>query len=100
MKTPTKIIVALAFLSLVGGLSVAPVFSKDGDDDRRGHEDKGWHKGESRGYYEDRRDWRPAYQPVYREPYHYSQPVYAPAPVYYPPQQSPGISLFFPLDLR
>jgi hypothetical protein len=37
---------------------------------------------------------------VYQHPYNYSQPVYAPPPVYYEPQQSPGISLFFPLDIR
>jgi hypothetical protein len=37
---------------------------------------------------------------VYQHPYHYSQPVYAPPPVYYAPQQSPGISFFFPLDYR
>ena len=40
------------------------------------------------------------HRPVYRQPYAYSQPVYVPPPVYYEPQQSPGISLFFPLDLR
>ncbi len=30
----------------------------------------------------------------------YAQPVYVPAPEYYEPQQSPGISLFLPFDLR
>lgn len=99
MKIPAKIAVSLAFLSVVGVMSMTPALARDGDD-RRGHEDKGWHKGESRGYREDRREWRPAYQPAYREPYYYSRPVYVPPPVYYPPQQSPGISLFFPLDLR
>jgi hypothetical protein len=33
---------------------------------------------------------------VYERP----QPVYAPPPVYYTPQPSPGISFFFPLDFR
>jgi hypothetical protein len=37
---------------------------------------------------------------VYQDPYRYSQPVYAPPPVYYEPRPSPGISLFFPLDIR
>jgi hypothetical protein len=52
------------------------------------------------------RDWRTnraqdnRYRHVYRRPYVYAQPVYVPPPVYYEPQQSPGISLFFPLDLR
>lgn len=101
MKSPTKILATLVFLSAFGGPAMTPAFAKDGDG-HRGHEDKGWHKGESRKnyYYEDRREWRPAYQPVYREPYYYSRPVYVPPPVYYPPQQSPGVSLFFPLDLR
>jgi hypothetical protein len=81
----------------MGAMSMTPAFAKDNDDDRRGHADKGWHKGQWR---DDRREWRPVYQPVYREPYYYSRPVYVPPPVYYPPPQSPGISLFFPLDLR
>lgn len=29
----------------------------------------------------------------------YAQPVYVPAPEYYQPQPSPGISLFLPLEL-
>jgi hypothetical protein len=100
MKTPTRILLTLVLVSAIGGLCMTPSFAKDSDD-RRGHEDKGWHKGQSKnGYYEDRREWRPAYQPIYREPYYYSRPVYVPPPVYYPPPQSPGISLFFPLDLR
>jgi len=97
----TRTIVAtFAFVSAIGGLFMTPAFS-DNDGERRGHADKGWHKGESRGERDDdRREWRPAYRPVYQEPYYYSRPVYAPPPVYYPPPQSPGISLFFPLDLR
>jgi hypothetical protein len=36
-----------------------------------------------------------------RQPYYnYAQPVYVPPPVYYGPRQSPGISLFFPLNLH
>jgi hypothetical protein len=99
MKNAIKLVMALALVSVMGGLTVTKALSKD-DDDRRGHADKGWHKGESRGDRDGRGDWRPVYQPVYREPYYYSQPVYVPPPVYYPPHQSPGISLFFPLDLR
>jgi hypothetical protein len=94
-----KTVLALAVISLMGGMSISAAHSRD-NDDRRGRADKGWHKGEWRGYRDDRREWRPVYQPVYREPYYYSRPVYVPPPVYYPPPQSPGISLFFPLDLR
>jgi hypothetical protein len=75
----------------MGGLSIAPAF---GDNDRGNN---GAHKGQSqRNWQGDRREYRPNYQ----RPYYYSQPVYAPAPAYYYPQQSPGISFFFPLDLR
>jgi len=51
---------------------------------------RGWH-GEREKY---------AYRPDYRRPYYYAQPVYVPPPVYYEPRQSPGVSFFFPLDLR
>ncbi|MGZ5007563.1 MAG: hypothetical protein ACXWE9_13335 [Methylobacter sp.] len=40
------------------------------------------------------------YQPLYRQPYIYAEPVYVPPPIYYQPPQSPGINLFFPLDMR
>jgi len=59
--------------------------------------DKGWHKGQDRRDY--RPEYRPQYRPEYRQPY-YSEPVYVPPPAYYYPQQSPGISFFFPLDFR
>jgi len=85
--------IALALASVVGSTSITLALSK-GDDDRGGHQDKGWHKGSSRD--------EPRYRPVRheQEPYHYSRPVYVPPPVYYPPQPSAGISLFFPIDLR
>ena len=91
-----RVVIAFSLVSMMGGMCITPAHARD-NDDRRGHADKGWHKGEWRG---DRRDWGPAYRPVYRDPYYYSQPVYAPAPIYYPPAPSPGISFFFPLDVR
>jgi hypothetical protein len=93
-----RIVMALAIASVMGGASMTPAFGKD-DDGRRGHRDNGWHNDNRH----DDRYWREherVYRPVYRHPYYYSQPVYAPAPVYYPPQPSPGFSLFFPLDVR
>jgi len=92
-----KTLTAIAVVSMIGGMTVAPALSKDGDDDH-GQADRGWHKGEARGERDDRR--QPAPRPEYRDPYYYSRPVYVPPPVYYPPPASPGISLFFPLDLR
>lgn len=84
-----KIMTALAFASVMGGMAMTPAHGAD----------KGWHKGQWKG------DRNPPvyvyeYRPVYQEPYYYSQPVYAPPPVYYYPQPSPGITFFFPLDIR
>src|SRR5450756_409168 len=92
--TISKIVMALAVASVMGGMAITPALG----DNRKGHQDQGLHKGQFKG---DRdRVYQPVYRPVYEHPYYYSQPVYAPPPVYYAPQQSPGISLFFPLDLR
>jgi hypothetical protein len=82
-----KILMALIFASLIGGLSVGPAF---GDNDRRGkglkqqgrHDNRRWHDNRNRRVY---RPYR--YQPA---------PVYAPPPVIYAPLPSPGISIFFP----
>lgn len=92
-----KMAIMLAAASVLGGMTIAPALAKDGDNGHRGHADKGWHKGQER---HDRDYWQPAYRPVYREPYYYARPVYVPPPVYYRAPQSPGVTLFFPLDLR
>jgi hypothetical protein len=90
-----KVAMAVAFSSLIGGLSISPTLAaRDGERDhgaRNGDHGQRW-----------QRDGREAYgrRPEYRRPYHYEQPVYAPPPVYYEPRQSPGISFFLPLDLR
>ena len=86
----SKVLAALAVAAVMGGVAMTPAH---GEGKGKGH-DKGWHKGHSSSHYD-----RPEYRPVYREHY-YSPPVYVPAPVYYYPRQSPGISLFLPLDLR
>lgn len=83
-----RLTAVLTLLAVIGGASLCPVLADDHG--RRGdrHDDRGhWRHGY------DRRDWRggPQYAPY---------DVYAPAPVYYPPQPSPGISLFFPVHIR
>jgi hypothetical protein len=94
--TISKIVMALAVASVMGGMAITPALG----DNRKGHQDQGLHKGQNKGDRE-RPEYRPVYRPVYQEPYrYYSEPVYAPPPVYYEPQVSPGISLFFPLDIR
>jgi len=96
--TISKIAIALAIASVMGSMAITPALAKN-DKDRKGHQDQGLHKGQYKGERE-QPVYRPVYRPVYQDPYRYSQPVYAPPPVYYEPQPSPGISLFFPLDIR
>jgi hypothetical protein len=95
--TISRITVALVFASVIGGLAMSPALARD-NDRRDDHWDKGRHKDEShfdrgrRGHPQPRYQARPVYVPP---------PVYyAPPPVYYPPPQSPGITFFFPLDIR
>jgi len=70
---------ALTLASVMCGMAVTPALARDND------------RRNQRGHEHDRRG--------YQHPY-YSQPVYVPPPVYYAPQPSPGISLFFPLNFR
>ena len=90
--TRHRVVMALAFASMFSALSISPVLADN--DGKRG---KKAHQSQRARYDYDQVRY---YRPVYRDPYRYEQPVYVPAPVYYEPRQSPGISLFFPLDLR
>jgi hypothetical protein len=76
-----KIVVALVFASMIGGISMAQAFAKGND---RGHsrQERGRQEHRPHGYYP---------PPVYPPP----MVVYAPAPY-----QSPGISLVFPIHIR
>jgi len=100
--TGRKVVMALALVTTLGGLSMSPALAARDDGDGRGNRDGRSGRHENR----DQRQWQTdhrgnfAYQRQYRHPYNYAQPVYVPPPVYYEPQQSPGINLFFPLDLR
>ncbi len=102
----SKLLIALIFSAAISALSISPAFA-DRDDDH------GWSGG--RGYDRGHQEWRGdgdrdrdrggygyggGYQPRYQQPYGYAQPVYVPPPVYYLPQQSPGINLFVPLNFR
>lgn len=94
-----QVAVALVFASLIGGLSMSPASAAGFDGHDRGgrHDNRG--QRASHGYRENY-GYRQDYRPQYRRPYYYERPVYVPPPVYYEPRQSPGINLFFPLDLR
>lgn len=94
-----KLLSTIAMASAVMTLSISPALAdRDGNHgrgDRHGkHSQKHW-RGDHDGYRQANR-----YKRTYPQPYYYAQPVYVPPPVYYEPQRSPGISLFFPLDLR
>ena len=78
-STLGRIAMALVFASMIGAMSIAPAFARDGHGGGRGHYEHG-----RRGYGG------------------YYAPVYAPPPVVYAPDpyQSPGISLVFPIHIR
>ncbi len=104
--TGRKAVIALAFASLLGGLSISPAFAERNNDHYRDNR-HGDRQHESRRDHNHRREWRHdrhayRYQPEYRRSYYYyAQPVYVPPPVYYyEPPRPPGINLYFPLDLR
>jgi hypothetical protein len=92
-----KVLIAITWATAMAGLVLSPPLAARDND-----------RGDQGGRNVDRsqRDWRSngernhQYRHVYRRPYAYAQPVFIPPPVVYEPQQSPGISLFFPLDLR
>ena len=98
-----RIAIAFALASAMGGMTISPALGQSNESRARAAQDRNQNVNRNRN---DRRDQR-AYRPAYQHPYRYSQPVYAPPPVYYYPEQPPGISLqshgislFFPLDLR
>lgn len=82
-----KILMALIFASVIGGLSAGPALGKNNN---RGYgpKQKGWH--DNRRWHHDR-----GYRP-YRYYRYAPEPIYAPPPVIYAPLPSPGISVFFP----
>lgn len=93
-----KAAIAITLVSALGSLSITPALA----DNRDKHYQNKHHGNQGnqgrRGWHGEREVYN--YRPVYRHPYSYAQPVYVPPPVYYEPRQSPGVSLFFPLDFR
>jgi hypothetical protein len=110
-KIVGKILMALIFASVIGGLSAGPALS---DNDHRGQTAPGgYNPGNTPGGYDprgggpkqegrhDNRRWqddRRWHDDRGRYQYYRYQPetIYAPPPVYYAPAPSPGISIFFP----
>jgi hypothetical protein len=113
-----RFVTALAIASVMGGMAISPAlgqYNQYNDSRARPAQDRNQNADRNQNgnrYQNDnrnrnaRRD-QSAYRPAYQHPYRYSQPVYAPPTSYYYPQQrpgislqSPGINLFFPLDIR
>ena len=88
-----KILMALIFASLIGGISAGPAFARDGYRDR-GPAQRGWHDDRGRQWDRGRRVYRP-------HGYYRPGPGYGP-PIYPVPVPSPGVSIFlpFPFDIR
>jgi hypothetical protein len=98
MKTSTagKILMALSFASMIGGLSVGTTLAddRDGRQAQQNRREQDRREQDRRQQEVDRRDhggWRDD-----RGGWHAYQPVYVPPPVVYTPSPSPGISIFFP----
>jgi hypothetical protein len=100
-----KFVMALAVASLMSAAFTSPAFAQDDHDQERGqdrgqdrHHGRGDHRGYDRHDYRERNNYHARYD--YGHPYYYSQPVYVPPTVYVEPRESPGISLFLPLNFR
>ena len=115
MPTISKIGMALAFASVMGCMTISSAlgqynqYNQPNENRARAAQDRNQYDNRNQSDSRNRNARRDqsAYRPTYQHPYHYSQPVYAPPTTYYYPQQrsgislqSPGISLFFPLDVR
>jgi hypothetical protein len=83
--TVGKIMMALVFISMIGGTFITPSFGRDNR--RYGYNDRYRYEHGRRVYY---------------QPRYYPRPVYVPPPVIYDPYpyQSPGISIIFPIHIR
>lgn len=97
-STGRKVLVALAFATLTGSLTISSAFADRNDNQDRGDRHGGYSQSESRDHREGH-----GYRNEHRRHDRYAQrsyerPVYVPPPVYYEPRQSSGISFFFPFD--
>lgn len=97
-----RLLVATALAAALFSLSSSPAFADKNDKHQRNQQRNDQHHYQNnqsaRGWHGEREVY--SYQPTYRRPYAYAQPVYVPSPIYYEPRQSVGVSLFFPLEFR
>lgn len=96
-STSRKVVVALAFASLISGLSISSAFADRNDSQGQGD----WHGDHGQRDHHEGHGHRDEHRRHYSyEQRSYERPVYVPPPVYYEPRQSSGISFFFPLDFH
>jgi hypothetical protein len=88
-----KILTALLFASVIGGLSAGPVL---GDNGHKGQGPKQQVRHDNRDWYDNHYRYDNHGRRVYRSYRYQPQTIYAPPPVIYAPLPSPGISIFFP----
>ena len=85
-----KIVMALVFALMIGGIFIAPAFGVEsygrGEYDQRGQYQRGRYEHSRRGYQS--------------RTYYSSTHVYAPPLDVYVPTPSPGISIVFPIIIR
>ena len=94
-STVGKIVMALAFALMIGGILIAPAFGVES----YGRGEYGEHGRYQHGQYQQGRyqRGRRGYQ---HRTYYYSEPVYAPPVDVYVPTPWPGISIVFPIIIR
>jgi hypothetical protein len=90
-STVARIAAALMFATVLIALPLRAAFA---DEDRR--DDRGYERG--RGHQRSHERGRERDRERDREYYRYR--VYAPPPVYYRHEESPGIRLFFPIEIH
>jgi hypothetical protein len=93
-----RTVLALAFASVIGAVSLGPALGNNDDDNwNKGHQTNQQHANERHDEGDRHGNQNYGYQPYGYQPYGY----YAPPPVVYaPPEPSPGINLFFPLEIH
>jgi hypothetical protein len=93
-----RIAVLLALATLATGLPVRAAFADHDDENRGNYQGNGQGHGNGNGHRNSRGRYHRGHSYAVRPGYGY--PVYAPPPVYYPPVVSPGITLFFPIEIH
>ena len=88
-----KIAVVFAFATAVGALPMRSAFA----DQNERHDDR---QAQHERHYEGDRRNRSERGFEHERSYQHRYPVYVPPPAYYPRHPSPGITLFFPLEIR